>query len=68
MIQSDLYRNIQINKSGNEKMWNDIQTCLSEWLARFKTCGTYLWSKKANDYVNVGATFNSYEIGGNIVA
>ena len=49
-------------------MWNDIQTCLSEWLARFKTCGTYLWSKKANDYVNVGATFNSYEIGGNLVA
>ena len=52
----------------NEKMWNDIQTCLSEWLARFKTCGTYLWSKKANDYVNVGATFNSYEIGGNTIS
>ena len=52
----------------NEKMWNDIQTCLSEWLARFRTCGTYLWSKKANDYVNVGATFNSYEIGGNTIS
>lgn len=52
----------------NEKMWNDIQSCLSEWLARFKTCGTYLWSKKANGYVDVGATFNSYEIGGNTIS
>lgn len=49
----------------NEALWHDIQICLSEWLARFKTCGTYLWSKKANGYVDVGATFNSYEIGGN---
>lgn len=52
----------------NEKMWQDIQIALSEWLARFKTCGTYLWSVKANEYVNVGATFNSYEIGGNQVS
>lgn len=52
----------------NEKMWNDIQTTLSEWLSRFKTCGTYLWSKKANGYVDVGATFNSYEIGGNTIS
>lgn len=52
----------------NEKMWYDIQTVLSEWLARFKTCGTYLWSKAANGYVDVGATFNSYEIGGNTIS
>ena len=52
----------------NEKMWADIQTLLSEWLARFKTCGTYLWSKAANGYVDVGATFNSYEIGGNTIS
>lgn len=45
-----------------------MQTVLSEWLARFNTCGTYLWSKKANDYVDVGATFQSYEIGGNSVS
>lgn len=49
-------------------MWNDIQIVLSEWLARFKTCGTYLWSKAVNGYVDVGATFNSYEIGGNIIS
>lgn len=49
----------------NEKMWQDIQTTLSEWLKAFKTCGTYLWSQKANSYVDVGATFQSYEVGGN---
>lgn len=52
----------------NEKLWGDIQDGLSEWLSRFKTCGTYLWSKKANDYVSVGATFNSYEMGGNTIS
>ena len=52
----------------NEKLWNDIQTVLSSWLANFQTCGTYLWSKAANDYVDVGATFNSYEIGGNTIS
>lgn len=52
----------------NEKAWTDVQTALSEWLARFKTCGTYLWSKKANGYVDVGATFQSYEIGGNSIS
>lgn len=52
----------------NEKMWYDVQTVLAEWLASFKTCGTYLWSKKANGYVDVGATFNSYQIGGNTLS
>lgn len=52
----------------NEKMWNDIQTALSEYLARFKPTGTYLWSKAANGYVDVGATFSSYEMGGNTVS
>lgn len=48
----------------NEALWNQIQLALSEWLARFNTCGTYLWSKEANGYVKVGATFSTYEIGG----
>ena len=52
----------------NEKMWNDVQSSLSEWLARFKPCSTYLWSKKANGYVDVGATFSSYEMGGNTIS
>lgn len=52
----------------NEKMWNDLQDSLSLWLSRFKTCGTYLWSKRANDYIDVGATFQSYEMGGNTIS
>lgn len=51
----------------NEKLWYDVQTVLSNWLANYNTCGTYLWSQKVNDYVKVGATFNSYEIGGNTI-
>ena len=49
----------------NEALWNQIQLSLSEWLSRFHTCGTYLWSKEANGYIKVGATFSTYEIGGN---
>lgn len=51
----------------NEKMWQDVQTVLSEWLARFHTDGTFLYSKKANNYVKVGATYDSYEIAGNTI-
>ncbi len=50
----------------NEKLWRDIQTTLGDWLARFKTCGTYLYSKAANDYIDVGATYVSYEFAGKI--
>ena len=52
----------------NEKMWGDIQVALSEYLARFKPVGTYLWSKAANGYVDVGATFDSYQMGGNTIS
>lgn len=51
----------------NDKMWHDVQRHLSAWLANFKTCGTYLWSKAANGYVSVGATFDSYEFAGNTI-
>lgn len=49
----------------NERMWQLIQLVLGDYLARFKTVDTLLYSKVANDYVKVGATFNSYEFGGN---
>lgn len=57
----------------NEKYWYDVQQTLGTWLAGFKTCGTYLYSKEAKAYlpvsgVGVGATFVSYEMGGNILA
>lgn len=51
----------------NEKFWNDLQLVLGDYLVNAKTDGTYLWSKAANDYVKVGATYNSYEFAGNQV-
>lgn len=51
----------------NEKLWRDIQTSLGDWLARFKPVATYLWSKQVNNYVKVGATYDSYEMGGNTI-
>lgn len=52
----------------NERMWNLVQTTLGDYLAKFKTEGTYLYSKQANGYVNVGATFQTYEFAGNQVS
>lgn len=52
----------------NERMWFLIQNVLGDFLAKYKTNGTYLWSKAANDYIKVGATFNSYEYGGNTIS
>jgi hypothetical protein len=55
----------------NRKFFSDINTVLSEYLADHRTDGTYLYSKSANKgdggYVKVGATYNSYEFGGNVV-
>ena len=49
----------------NERLWNQVQSSLASWLALFKTCDTYLWSKEANGYLKVGGTFSSYEVAGN---
>lgn len=51
----------------NERAWNLIQYALGDYLAKFRTEGTYLYSQAANGYVKVGATFNSYEYGGNTI-
>ena len=42
--------------------WNDV---LGAWIDDKKTAGTFLFSKEANGYVKVGATFAAYEFGGN---
>lgn len=57
----------------NEKFWTDAQQALFAWLAQFRTCGTFLYSMAARDYmkvskVGVGATFVSYEVAGNILS
>lgn len=51
----------------NERMWNLLQRVLGDYLAKFRTDATYLYSKAANGYVKVGATFDSYEYGGNTI-
>lgn len=52
----------------NEVFWDDVQYKLADWLARFKGCNTYLWSKAKDGMVNVGSTFTSYEFAGKLVA
>ena len=45
---------------------------LGEYLANYKTMGTFMYSKSANKgqggYVKVGATFDTYEYSGNQVS
>lgn len=41
-----------------------VNQVLGHYLADFKTDGTFMYSKQANGYVNVGATFQSYEFMG----
>ena len=52
----------------NERGWNLVQQNLGDYLNSFKTMGTYLYSKEKNDYVKVGATYQSYEFGGNQIS
>lgn len=52
----------------NEKFFGDLQTTLSTFLSNFHTDGCYLWSKQANKYIKVGATFDSYEYMGNTIS
>ena len=49
-------------------MWNQIQVTLSDYLSRWKVNNTFMWSKAKNDYVDVGATFESYQFAGNTVS
>lgn len=78
MIMSDMADKAQSDTGGkwvfivNRKMWNDIQMVLGEYLANYRTDGTYMYSKNANKglggYVKVGATFDTYEYAGNQVS
>lgn len=53
----------------NERFWYLVQQELGQYLAQFHTDGTYLYSQKANGYVEVGAkAFDTYNFGGNQVS
>ena len=47
-------------------MWTEIQDTISAWIRDWKTVGTFVFSKAANGYVNIGATYQSYEFAGKI--
>lgn len=49
----------------NTLLWQEVQTVLGGWLKDYATDGAYIYSKAANGYVNVGATYHSYEWAGN---
>lgn len=51
----------------NERMWHLIQEVLLEYISRWRVNNTYMYSKAKNGYIDVGATFQSYEWGGNQV-
>lgn len=52
----------------NERAFMLINQVLGHFLADYKTDGTFMYSKAANGYVDVGATFQSYEFMGNQVS
>lgn len=50
----------------NEKFFADANDVLETYLQQYHTDGTYLWSQKANDYIEVGAKgFDTYNWLGN---
>lgn len=51
----------------NERLFQQVQTTLREYLRDWKTTGTFLFSQKAGGDVEVGATYKSYEFMGNTI-
>lgn len=49
----------------NTRMWQLVQRTMSTWIRDWKTTGCFVWSQGAKDYVNLGATYQSYEFAGN---
>jgi hypothetical protein len=57
----------------NDRLWNQINTSLGDWLKLWGSTPTLLYSKatqgmvKVDNPVKVGATFTTYEVAGNTV-
>lgn len=49
----------------NTKMWQAVQRTMATWIRDWKTTGCFVWSQGAKDYVDLGATYQSYEFTGN---
>ena len=52
----------------NEALWQQVNMTLGKYLSDNHVDGTHLWSKAANDYIKVGATYNTYRFAGNEVS
>lgn len=53
----------------NEQAWDIVQRVLGEYLGNRQTDGAYLWTRNGEKkYIKVGATFDSYEYGGNVLS
>ncbi len=52
----------------NTPFYADWQRVMSSWIIAHKTDGTFLYSKASNGYVDLGATYQSYEWGGNSIS
>lgn len=53
----------------NERGYSIVQRVLGDYLSNRKTDGAYLWSKSGGGkYIKVGATFDSYEWGSNVIS
>ena len=51
----------------NSILFNQIQRVLGNWLRDHKSDAPYIYSKGANGYVKVGATYDSYTYAGNTI-
>ena len=49
----------------NTRMWQMVQRTMATWIRDWKTTGCFVWSQGAKDYVDLGATYQSYEFAGN---
>jgi hypothetical protein len=52
----------------NERMWTQIQKSLREYLKQWQPTNPVFFSQKAGQNVTVGATFESYIMGGNQIS
>lgn len=52
----------------NTAFYNEWQRVMNAWIVAHKTNGSFLYSKGANGYVDLGATYESYTFGGNKIS
>lgn len=51
----------------NSRMWQKCQRVMASWIRDWKTTGCFVWSQGAKNYVDLGATYQSYEFAGKTI-